>query len=121
VIGKGSGPRHPEGTRLLRASVAGERRRSDLRMIGVIAEMLHKKTGLKPTDTEAGPMSNTVPETTVGMELGDRYSYLHVLDVAGECVDERRLRTTPYALRQRFEGMPSARIRRANFNGDHDP
>lgn len=64
-------------------------------------------------------MSNVVPETTVGMDLGDRYSYLHVLDAAGECVEEGRLRTTPDALRQRFEAMPSARV--VMEAGTHSP
>lgn len=64
-------------------------------------------------------MSNVVPETTVGMDLGDRYTYLHVLDAAGECVEEGRLRTTPAALRQRFEAMLSARV--VMEAGTHSP
>jgi hypothetical protein len=35
-------------------------------------------------------------KTTVGLDLGDKYSYLCVLDTdSGELVEEGRLRTTP--------------------------
>lgn len=48
--------------------------------------------------------------TTVGMDLGDRYSQLCVLDGAGEVLEEGRLPTTRRAMTRRFESMPSARI-----------
>lgn len=55
-------------------------------------------------------MKNVLPQRTVGMDLGDRYSYLHILDELGECVEEGRLRTTPQAMTHRFGAAPAARI-----------
>ena len=41
---------------------------------------------------------------TVGLDLGDKYSYLCVLDTeSGELVEEGRLRTTPDDLHRRFD------------------
>jgi transposase len=41
---------------------------------------------------------------TAGLDLGDKYSYLCVLDTdSGELVEEGRLRTTPEDLRRRFD------------------
>jgi transposase len=41
---------------------------------------------------------------TAGVDLGDKYSYLFMLDNdSGEVVEEGRLRTTPEAFRRRFE------------------
>ena len=40
------------------------------------------------------------PQTTAGLDLGDKYSYLCLIDQhSGEIVEEGRLRTTPEALR----------------------
>ena len=40
---------------------------------------------------------------TAGLDLGDKYSYLCLIDtVSGEVIEEGRLRTTPEALRRRF-------------------
>jgi transposase len=55
-------------------------------------------------------MSKTIPNVTIGVDLGDRFSYLHVLDADGECVEEGRVRMTHEALRQRFEGLSEARV-----------
>ena len=53
-------------------------------------------------------MSNTnkeQPEVTAGLDLGDNYSYLCLLDTqSGEVIEESRLRTTAEALGRRFEG-----------------
>jgi len=46
----------------------------------------------------------------VGLDLGDKYSYLVVVDEAGDLVDEGRVRTTKEALRQQFLSMPSMRV-----------
>lgn len=64
-------------------------------------------------------MTKVAPGTTVGMDLGDRYSYVHILDADGECVEEGRVRTTPDALRQRFELLPEARV--VMEAGTHSP
>jgi hypothetical protein len=43
-------------------------------------------------------------ERTVGLDLGDKYSYLCVLDTeTGKLVQDGRLRTIPDDLRRRFD------------------
>ena len=43
------------------------------------------------------------PKITAGLDLGDRYPHLCLIDtLSGEVVEEGRLRTTPEALRRRF-------------------
>src|SRR5215207_6800558 len=60
------------------------------------------------------------PKVTAGLDLGDRYSYLCLIDTqSGEVVEEGRLRTTPEALRRRFVSEPSVRI--AIETGTHSP
>jgi transposase len=65
--------------------------------------------------------SREQPKTTAGLDLGDRYSYLCLVDQeSGEVIEEGRLRTTPEALRQRFASVePSLRI--AIETGTHSP
>lgn len=61
--------------------------------------------------TSAAPMTRGVAGgQTVGLDVGDRYTHVCVLDAAGEVVDEGRVRTTPEAMRQRFGAMPRARV-----------
>jgi len=56
---------------------------------------------------------------TVGLDVSDRYSYLCVLDAAGEVVEEGRIPTTPAAIQRRF---PSAeRMRIVLETGTHSP
>jgi transposase len=60
------------------------------------------------------------PNMTAGLDLGDRYSYLCLIDtVSGEVMEEGRLRTTPEALRRRFDSEQSMRI--AIETGTHSP
>jgi transposase len=48
---------------------------------------------------------------TVGLDLGDKYSYLCVLDTeSGELVEEGRLRTTPDDLHRRFDSAEQMKI-----------
>lgn len=42
---------------------------------------------------------------TVGLDLGDKYSQVCVLDDTPEVIEEARIRTTPEALRRRFADM----------------
>jgi transposase len=56
---------------------------------------------------------------TVGVDLGDKYSHLCVLDGVGDVVEEGRVRTMEAGLRKRFAGMPAARI--AIETGTHSP
>jgi hypothetical protein len=47
--------------------------------------------------------SKDQPHMTAGLDIGDKYSYLCLLDTdGGEAIEEGRLRTTPEALRRRF-------------------
>jgi transposase len=57
---------------------------------------------------------------TAGLDLGDRYSYLCLIDQhSGEVVEEGRLRTSPEALRRRFCSELPMRI--AIEAGTHSP
>jgi transposase len=58
---------------------------------------------------------------TAGLDLGDKYSYLCLLDQhSGEVIEEGRLRTTPEAFRRRFASeLPPMRI--AIEAGTHSP
>jgi transposase len=61
------------------------------------------------------------PPMTAGLDLGDKYSYLCLIDTrSGEVIEEGRLRTTPEALRRRFASeRPPMRI--AIETGTHSP
>jgi transposase len=64
--------------------------------------------------------SKEQPKVTAGLDLGDKYSYLCLIDTqSGEIMEEGRLRTTPEALRRRFVSEPSLRI--AMETGTHSP
>src|SRR5215217_837544 len=57
---------------------------------------------------------------TAGLDIGDKYSYLFLIDQeSGEVVEEGRLRTTPEALRRRFGSEQPMRI--AIEAGTHSP
>jgi transposase len=60
------------------------------------------------------------PLMTAGLDIGDNYSYLCLIDQeSGEVVEEGRLRTTPEALRRRFASEQPLRI--AMEAGTHSP
>jgi transposase len=60
------------------------------------------------------------PPMTAGVDLGDKYSYLCLLDSgSGETIEEGRLRTTPEAFRRRFSSEQPIRI--AIEAGTHSP
>lgn len=48
--------------------------------------------------------------TTVGLDLGDRWSHYCVLDRAGMVREENRVRSTPAALEELFAAMPATRV-----------
>ncbi|HYQ83743.1 MAG TPA: IS110 family transposase [Rubrobacter sp.] len=60
-------------------------------------------------------------KTTAGLDLGDKYSYLCLIDQeSGEVIEEGRLRTSPEAFRRRFASeRPPMRI--AIETGTHSP
>ena len=65
--------------------------------------------------------SKEQPKMTAGLDLGDKYSYLCLIDQgSGEVIEEGRLRTTPEALKRRFcsEQRP---LRIAIEAGTHSP
>lgn len=57
--------------------------------------------------------------SAMGLDVSDQYIQVCVLDAAGEILEEARLRTTPEAVRKRFEGTQRARI--ALEVGTHSP
>jgi transposase len=61
------------------------------------------------------------PKVTAGLDLGDKYSYLCLIDQeSGEVIEEGRLRTSPEAFRRRFASeQPPMRI--AIEAGTHSP
>ena len=66
-------------------------------------------------------VSKEQPQMTAGLDLGDRYSYLCLIDQqSGEVIEEGRLRTSPEAFRRRFVSeQPPMRI--AIEAGTHSP
>jgi transposase len=64
--------------------------------------------------------SSEQPQMTAGLDLGDSYSYLCLIDTqSGELLEEGRLRTSPEALRRRFASERPMRI--AIETGTHSP
>ena len=49
---------------------------------------------------------------TIGLDLGDRWSWYCVLDEAGDVLLEQKLGTTPKAMKEVFGRMPRSRIAR---------
>jgi len=47
---------------------------------------------------------------TIGMDLGDRFTYYCILDEAGEVMVEQKLPTTKPAIQQAFGRMPRSRV-----------
>jgi transposase len=64
--------------------------------------------------------SRSEPKMTAGLDLGDKYSHLCLIDTeSGEVVEEGRLRTNPEAFRRRFASEQPMRI--AIEAGTHSP
>jgi hypothetical protein len=60
------------------------------------------------------------PNMTAGLDLGDKYSYLCLIDQhSGEVIEEGRLPTSPEAFRRRFASEQPMRI--AIEAGTHSP
>jgi transposase len=49
-------------------------------------------------------------QLTIGLDLGDRWSFYSVLDEAGEVLLEQKLPTTPEAMKQTFGKIPRSLI-----------
>jgi hypothetical protein len=64
--------------------------------------------------------SKDQPKTTAGLDLGDKYSYLCLIDQhSGEVIEEGRLRTSPETFKRRFASERPMRI--AIEAGTHSP
>jgi transposase len=64
--------------------------------------------------------SKEQPKMTAGVDLGDKYSYLCLIDTqSGEVIEEGRLRTSPEAFRRRFSSEQLLHI--AIEVGTHSP
>jgi transposase len=67
-----------------------------------------------------GDGNRGTPVVTAGLDLGDKYSYLCLIDTdSGEVIEEGRMRTTPEALERRFCSEQPLRI--AIEVGTHSP
>ena len=58
-------------------------------------------------------------QLTIGLDLGDRWSFYCVLNELGEVLREEKLPTTPEAMKRTFEKFPASRI--ALETGTHSP
>src|SRR6202030_2144892 len=56
---------------------------------------------------------------TIGLDLGDRWSFFCVMDEAGQVIAEQKLPTTPEAMKQTFGKIPRSLI--ALETGTHSP
>ena len=56
---------------------------------------------------------------TIGLDLGDRWSFYCILDEGGKVLLEQELPTTPEAMKQTFERIPRSLI--ALETGTHSP
>src|ERR1700738_3267048 len=56
---------------------------------------------------------------TIGMDLGDRWSFYCILDEAGRIILEQKVPTTPEAMKQTIGKIPQSRI--ALETGTHSP
>jgi hypothetical protein len=63
---------------------------------------------MKKVSTTVAKQTNnfSAQKLTIGLDLGDRWSWYCVLDVAGSVLLEQRLSTTPKAMREVFGAMP---------------
>jgi hypothetical protein len=72
---------------------------------------------------EDRPMNNGskgAAKMTAGLDLGDKYGHLCLIETeSGEVIEEGRLRTTPEAIRRRFDSEQPLRI--AIEVGTHSP
>jgi transposase len=76
---------------------------------------------MKKISTVAAKQSRNISQQklTIGLDLGDRWSWYCVLNESGEVVLEQRLGTTPKAMKEVFGKMPRCRI--ALETGMHSP
>src|SRR2546423_12546630 len=82
---------------------------------------MKRRPAMKKTSTVRvnGNMIFKGHKLTIGVDLGDRWSYYCVLDEAGEVLLEQKLATTPEGMKQTFERIPRSLM--ALETGTHFP
>src|ERR1700680_3920709 len=80
-----------------------------------------RRPAMKKTSTVQAFTSEIFKEQklTIGLDLGDRWSYYCVLDESGKIILEQKVPTTPEAMKQTFRKIPQSRI--ALETGTHSP
>ena len=82
--------------------------------------MYEGKKDVHPKMEEFPLCSKDQPHMTAGLDLGDKYSHLCLIDSqSGEVIEEGRLRTSPETFRRRFASEQPMRI--AIEAGTHAP
>ncbi len=76
---------------------------------------------MKKISTRVGEQSRKISEQklTIGLDLGDRWSWYSLLDEVGEVLQEQKVGTTPKAMKEAFGTVPRSRI--ALETGMHSP
>jgi len=72
-------------------------------------EQAGQRVATRPSRTRTSSTLAT-QRCTVGLDVGDRWSYFCVIDADGEMVGEGRIRTTPAALNEHFVKLLPARV-----------
>src|SRR6202030_4443795 len=80
-----------------------------------------RRPAMKKTSTVRGNGNMILKEQklTIGLDLGDRWSFYCVMDEAGQVILEQKLPTTPEAMKQTFGKIPRSLI--ALETGTHSP
>src|ERR1700752_26811 len=80
-----------------------------------------RRPAMKKTITRQAFQSDIFKEQklTIGLDLGDRWSFYCVLDEAGQVILEQKLPTTPEAMKQSFAKIPRSLM--ALETGTHSP
>jgi transposase len=72
-----------------------------------------------PSSTKTAGAKAATPWLTIGIDLGDRWSQLCLLNVEGQILEQSRVKSTPHSFTQRFAALAPARI--AIEAGTHSP
>src|SRR6202161_1998526 len=90
-------------------------------MFDVLKAQRIRRPAMKKTSTVRanGNMILKGDNLTIGLDLGDRWSFYCVLDEAGQVLLEQKLPTTPEAMKQTFGKIPGSLI--ALETGTHSP
>src|ERR1700722_3339054 len=80
-----------------------------------------RRPAMKKTSTVQGFQNENFKgqKLSIGLDLGDRWSFYCVLDEAGQVILEQKLPTTPEAMKQSFGKIPRSLI--ALETGTHSP